>query len=161
MGSDARLPNLADHLFRQAATQGDKRALVFEGRSWSFRDIADQASRLAGGLSRHGVAAGSRVGLMLTSRPEFIFFQQAICALGAVVVPLNIFYQRKDLAHAIDSCDLEYLVIENQFLDRLQEQGPDTTTLRRAFVLGIAQERQTGFLTSADALATTGAPLDK
>ncbi len=154
------MSNLADHLFRQARERGDKRALVYEGSEYSFGDIADRVRKLAGGLAAAGVGVGTRVGLMMHSRPEFIFYQQAIFALGAVVSPLNIFYRRNELVHAIRSCDLEYLIVGEEFVERLPEDDPEgTSSLRRIFVTG--EGAGTGSrLAPASQLASSGTPID-
>ncbi|MBX3579476.1 MAG: AMP-binding protein [Rhizobiaceae bacterium] len=155
------MANLADHLFRQARERGVKRALVFEGEEYTFGEIADRVRRIAGGLSAAGVAVGSRVGLMMHSRPEFIFFQQAIFALGAVVSPLNIFYRRGELAHAVSSCDLQFLIIAEEFVDRLPAAGtPGMETLKRVFVLGAGAPYADDRLVSAEDLQSTGVPID-
>jgi long-chain acyl-CoA synthetase len=131
------MPNLADHLFRQARERSSKPALFFGGEHYTFSEIADNVRRIAGGLAAAGVTIGTRVGLMMPSRPEFIFYQQAIFALGAIVSPLNIFYRTGELAHAIKSCDLEYLVIGSEFLDRLPDRGAaGTETLKHVILLG-------------------------
>jgi long-chain acyl-CoA synthetase len=153
------MANLANHLFRQARERGGKRALVYEGTEYSFSDIADRVRHIAGGLAANGVTAGTRVGLMMHSRPEFIFFQQAIFALGAVVSPLNIFYRRNELAYSVSSCDLEFLVIGEEFVERLPAPGAaGTETLKQIFVLGgnHADPR----LASAEALSSAGTPID-
>lgn len=156
-----RVANLADHLFRQARERGDKRALVFEGTEHTFAGIADRVRRIAGGLAAAGVCVGTRVGLMMHSRPEFIFFQQAIFALGATVSPLNIFYRRNELVHAISSCDLEYLAVGNEFLDRLPVPGtPGTGTLKAIFVLGGEPDSSDQRLVSGDRLADSGKLID-
>ena len=131
------MPNLADHLFRQARERSNKPALFFGGKHYTFSEIADNVRRIAGGLAAAGVTIGTRVGLMMPSRPEFIFYQQAIFALGAIVSPLNIFYRTGELVHAIKSCDLEYLVIGSEFLDRLPDRGTaGTETLKHVILLG-------------------------
>lgn len=155
------MPNLADHLFRQARERGGKRALVFEGQEFSFSDIAERVRRIAGGLAAAGVTVGTRVGLMMPSRPEFIFFQQAIFALGAVVSPLNIFYRRGELAHAVSSCDLQFLIIADEFVDRLPAAGtPGMQTLQRVFVLGAGVPSGDDRLASAEDLQSNGPPID-
>ena len=129
------MANLSDHLFRQERERADKQALHFQDRSWTYGEIARRTRLIAGGLSRMGVEVGSRVGLMMPSRPKFIFTQQAIFALGAIVSPLNIFYRSGEIVHAISSCDLEFLVIDESYLDRLPPRGaPGTQSLRRVFV---------------------------
>ena len=132
------MPNLSDHLFRQARAQGDKVALIYEDERWTFAALADAVLRVAGGLAAQGVGPGTRVGLMVAARPDFIVTQQALFALGAVLTPLNIFYRRADLAHVITSCDLEVLVMDGEFAAHLP-LPEDCGMLRRIFAFGLAQ----------------------
>lgn len=113
------MANLSEHLFRQSRIRPDQIALRFGAKSYTFKDIAEQVRILAGALREAGIGIGTRVGLMMSSRPEFIFYQQAVFALGATFVPLNIFYKAQELLHCTRSCGLEYLILEEQFLDRL------------------------------------------
>jgi long-chain acyl-CoA synthetase len=120
------MPNLADHLFRQARQQPDKIALIYQDDSISFAAMAKHVLQVAGGLAAAGVAAGTHVGLMMPTRPDFIMVQQALFALGAVFTPLNLFYKPGELAHVIESCDLDWLVIANDFVERV----PSGTSLK-------------------------------
>jgi long-chain acyl-CoA synthetase len=144
------LANLADHLFKQAQNRGQKTALIYEGRSYTFADIADRVRATAGGLADVGVGIGTRVGLMLNSQPKFILLQQAVFVLGGVVSPLNIFYKRGDLAHAIFCCDLEILVIGQEFLENLPAIGTrGMESLRLVIALGLDPSRETALVKSA------------
>lgn len=155
-----RVANLADHLFRQERERGGKCALVFEGQRFTFAEVAERVRQFAGGLSAVGVRTGTRVGLMLNSRPEFVFLEQALFALGAIVSPLNIFYRRADLAHALGSCDLEALIIEREFMDRLPVSTMAMTgSLRSILVAGMSPDAETGIVLSADRLEELGEPL--
>ena len=153
------MANLADHLFRQARERGGKKALIFEGAAFTYSDIAGHVRGIAGGLSRLGVGVGTRVGLMMHSRPEFIFYQQAIFALGATASPMNIFYRRSELAHTIASCDLEVLIMAQEFVERLPELGTaETRSLKKIVVAGLPSESQTDMLVSAEAMS--GDPIE-
>jgi long-chain acyl-CoA synthetase len=155
------MPNLADHLFRQARERAAKPAFVFEGEHYTFKDVADRVRLIAGGLAAAGVTVGTRVGLLMPSRPEFIFFQQAIFALGAIVSPLNIFYRKGELVHAVSSCDLEYLVMWGEFLDRLPDPGtPGTETLQHIIVLGSESGASDPRLVRAESLLSGAPTLD-
>lgn len=130
------MANLADHLFRQARERGDKVALVFGEQSWTFAEMADRVRAVAGGLAAEGVATGAHVGLLVTARPEFIFLQQALFALGATVSPLNTFYKESEILHVVESCDLDHLVIAAEFIDRMPPAGEaGTETLRNIIVI--------------------------
>lgn len=155
------MANLADHLFRQAHERGGKIALVFEGTSYTFAEIAERVSRIAGGFAAAGLGVGSRIGLMMSSRPEFIFFQQAAFMIGATVSPLNIFYRRNEIVHVIASCDLEYLLVDAQYAERLPEAGAaGTESLRSVFIFGGDGNALPEGARLAEDLLETGRPLD-
>ncbi len=68
----------------------------------------------------------------MTSSPEFIIYQQAIFALGATFSPLNIYYKMAELAHVIETCRLDHLVIDEEFTDRV----PPESLLRSVIIAG-------------------------
>ena len=155
------MANLADHLFRQVRQRGSKPALFFVDQSLTFAEIADRVRLTAGALASLGVVAGSRVGLMMHSRPEFIFFQQAIFALGATVSPLNIFYKRNEVAHVVQSCELEYLVVGSEFLGQLPDVAAEgTSTLKTIVVDGAMPETSDPRFVSVSALVADARPID-
>jgi long-chain acyl-CoA synthetase len=156
------LPNLADHLFKQAQIRGGKTALIYEERAYTFADIADRVRIIAGGLVDAGVGVGSRVGLMLNSQPEFIFFQQAVFALGGVVSPLNIFYKRNDLAHAISACELEVLIAGREFFESLPEPGSrGAESLKLVVAVGLETTEESAALRSAERVTQKGRAIDR
>jgi long-chain acyl-CoA synthetase len=154
------MPNLAEHLFRQAEDRPGKSALIFGGRSYTFGELRESVRRVAGGLRAMGFEAGAKVGIMLSSRPEFILLQQAAFALGGAVMPLNIHYRTGEIEYALQSCDLDYLVIEGEFVDRLPgELASRCPHLRRILVLDPQDELREGFLTAAEPVFC-GAPIE-
>jgi long-chain acyl-CoA synthetase len=92
------LANRAAHLFASAARHPDKTAILFEGEAITFGELAIQLRSAAASLVAKGIAKGTHVALMMPSCPDFIVVQQALFALGAVVSPLNIQYQRGETA---------------------------------------------------------------
>ena len=116
-----RLANRAGHLFASAARHSDKVAIWFEGRAISFGELAGRVRSAAALLAARKIGHGTHVGIMLPNSPEFIVVQQALFALGAVASPLNTFYRQSEVAHAIASCDLEYLILPPEFADRVPE----------------------------------------
>jgi len=150
------MANLADHLFRQAAAQPDKCVLIFGERRWTFAMLATEVSQLAGDLARLGIGSGTRIGLMVSARPEFILYQQAAFALGAIVVPINIFYRCGEIIHAVTSCDLEWLVIDGAYRDRLPDR-PEVPTLKG--VLALDEAADDGWVRAASRVAGRGVRL--
>jgi len=156
------LANLADHLFRQAEERGSKCALYYEKDTYSFAEIADRVRCIAGGLATANIGIGSHVGLLITARPEFIFFQQALFALGATVTPLNIFYRRNDLLHAIQSCALDCIILGPEFLGVLPAcTAEGAETLKRVILVTDTPDADDPRQVAADRLIEAGIPIDR
>src|SRR5678816_3369962 len=80
---------------------GDREALLFRDRRYSFRQISLEVDRLARGFMHIGVAPGERVCLWLTNCPEWIFAMFALARIGAVHVPVNTRFRVADLLSLI------------------------------------------------------------
>ncbi|WP_327116827.1 AMP-binding protein [Nocardia sp. NBC_01730] len=76
-------------------------ALVFEEREYSRGQLDALTDGLAAILAERGVAAGQRVALMLSNRPEFVIAVQAIWRLGAAVVLISPAWKRDEVTHAL------------------------------------------------------------
>jgi fatty-acyl-CoA synthase len=85
-----------------AARWGDREALVFRDRRYSFRQIAAEVDRLARGLIHIGVGPGEKVALWLLNCPEWIFAMFALAKIGAVHVPINTRFRTVDLAQILE-----------------------------------------------------------
>lgn len=146
------MANRAQALVDQAAREPGRIAIVYEGREISFGELAEQAHAAAGALAAQGVGQGSRVGLMMPAQPEFIVIQYALFVLGAVFAPLNIFYRPAEVAHVVDCCELDYLIVADTLLDRRPPSGDGHTPSLRGVIAS-------GPLLAAAATATPVRPL--
>ncbi len=82
-------PRCLHHLFEEAAARWPAaEAIVDGGRTLSYRDLDERASRLANFLASYGVGTGSRVGLCLPAGADLLISVLAILKAGAAVVPL-------------------------------------------------------------------------
>ena len=87
-------------LVRTGATRFDRKPALlirpfFRTRSWRYRDVAKQVSRVARVLHDAGIGEGDRVILWAVNRPEWGIAFFSVAHLGAVSVPL-------DVRHTID-----------------------------------------------------------
>ena len=119
------MANRATALFEHARQEPERGAILYEGRSISFGELANEAARTATALAQMGISQGARVGLMMPSQPEFIVIQQALFMLGAVFAPLNIFYRPAEVAHVVDCCELGHLIMANSLADRRPTQAAE------------------------------------
>jgi fatty-acyl-CoA synthase len=90
-----------------AKQQGEREALVYShaGVRWTFRQLNDEACRVARGLMAYGVAPGDRVALWATNVPEWIVLQFALAKIGAILVTVNT---------SLRGAEVEYLLRQNE-----------------------------------------------
>ena len=100
-------------LARAAKLHGDRPAIDFLGRRWTYSELAAAVDRVAAGLQAHGIAKGERVGLCLPNTPFFVIGYYAALKIGAVVVNYNPLYVERELENQIrDSGTKLMLVID-------------------------------------------------
>ena len=78
----------------------------------SFAELQRQAQEWAAAFVRMGVRKGDRVALYLCNRPEFVIAYLATLEAGAVMVPINLRYRRRELSHILNDAEPALLIIE-------------------------------------------------
>lgn len=91
----------AGRLFSALEETPGKPAIVFEGRTWTFRDLDLLSRRYARGLAAAGVQKGDRVAVFAESSPEVIVALLGHYRLGALHVPINTRYRGEEVAHIL------------------------------------------------------------
>ncbi|MGH7786662.1 MAG: AMP-binding protein, partial [Candidatus Binatia bacterium] len=89
---------------------GERSALTYEGRHWSFVELRDEVDRAAQGLIAAGIGAGEHVSLWLGNRPEFVFLFFAVAKIGAVLVPINTRFRTRDMGYIVTQSDSTTLI---------------------------------------------------
>jgi acyl-CoA synthetase (AMP-forming)/AMP-acid ligase II len=106
-------------LARSAAASPDADAIVFPDARLSHTALYASARRWARAFIAIGVKPGDHVGLLLTTRPEFVELLFGVALAGAVVVPVNARYQARELAFLLRDADLALLVTTGRVADNL------------------------------------------
>ncbi len=102
-----------------AARRPGETALVFPDSRTSYADLNSSARRWAAALIARGVQPGDNVGILLTTRPEFVEILFGIAMAGAVAVPINARYQPGELAFLVKDADLVCLITTGRVADSL------------------------------------------
>ncbi|MBV8386978.1 MAG: AMP-binding protein, partial [Acidimicrobiia bacterium] len=95
---------------KTAARRADKTALRWRAADggWAeltWREYADQAARVAGGLAALGVKRGERVVLMLRNRPEFHVADMAVLLAGATPISIYNSSSPDQIQYLASHCD--------------------------------------------------------
>lgn len=102
-----------------AARRPQDMALIFPDSRTSYAELNNRARRWAAALIARGVQPGDHVGLLLTTRPEFVDVLFGIAMAGAVAVPVNARYQPGELAFLVKDADLVCLITTGRVADAL------------------------------------------
>ncbi|OMC51333.1 non-ribosomal peptide synthetase [Mycobacterium sp. IS-2888] len=129
---------LADLVSEQAARTPEAIAVSYEGRRLTYRDINEQANRLAHWLIGRGIGSEDRVAVLLDKSPDLVVTALGIAKSGAVYVPVDPTYPRERLDFILGDCDAKLILREpvtdlaaypahDPTEDRLRPLRPDNT----------------------------------
>lgn len=121
--------------FLRQASNGwpDRKALVHEKKSFTYRELFQRVESAKAVLGSHGLEAGQPVAILLANTDSYIVWYLAILDLGAVAVPLNTKLVAREIAFIIGDSGAELVVSEDAFAQRLddvdRERGSGTKRL--------------------------------
>ena len=91
-----------------AALSPEKRCLAYHGRSLTYRQVDDLASRFASGLVSLGLQRGDRVALFMPNMPQFVIAYFGTLEAGGTVVPCSPLYKEKELEYQLRDSGATY-----------------------------------------------------
>jgi long-chain acyl-CoA synthetase len=90
-------------------------AAKFMGGRLTYRELNNLAGCFAAVLAGMGIGRGSRVALNLPNCPQFMIAYSGILKAGAVVVPCNPLYVKRELSHQLNDSGAEVMVTLSRF----------------------------------------------
>lgn len=106
---------LADWLDHCTARFADRPFVITDEVTLTYRQVAEESARLAGGLSALGVQPGDRVGMVMANCAEFVTVKFAIARLGAIAVPFNYLYRSDELRYVLADSGCRVVVTMSHF----------------------------------------------
>lgn len=101
---------------------GDAEAVVMHSGGevirWSYRDLWQESMAVARALCARGVGKGSRVGILMTNRPEYLSSLFGTAMTGATFVVLSTFSTASELEHALNTSGVSLLLYEDRVLKK-------------------------------------------
>jgi long-chain acyl-CoA synthetase len=101
---------LFEYLRADAREHPDKAAIVYYGRTVTYRELDESSDRVAHALSRMGIRKGDRVALFLENCPQYVIAHYGIQKAGAVVVPCSPMFKEWELEHELADSGAEILI---------------------------------------------------
>ena len=99
----------------------NRTALIDDMGELTYTELLDNTRAFARALHRHNIRTGGRIGVMCRNSRALIYALGAKGMLGAKIYLLNVASSPQQLAKSIEEHDLDVLVIDEEFTERLPE----------------------------------------
>ena len=127
---------LGSLLAARAEQEPDREIVRFEETAVTFGELDETASRVANALGALGLQQGDRAAIMLGNRAEYLGLWFGMARAGIVEVPLNTGVRGDMLVHMLNTTGCRLLVIDAQWLERIERIAPSSQTLERSWSSG-------------------------
>jgi crotonobetaine/carnitine-CoA ligase len=131
--ADRTLPAL---LARHATDRPDATFVVDSGGKLSWGRALELARAQSAGFHRLGIERGDTVALILDNRRELLASWFGLAAMGAVEVPVNPANVGERLVHILNQARCREIVVQAEYLERLEAVADRLPAIRRAVVVG-------------------------
>jgi putative long chain acyl-CoA synthase len=137
---DDSLVSLSRSLADQAAKIGDRTFFLWRGRAFTYADANRRVDAVARGLIACGVKPGTRVAVMMKSRPSLLSIVTAVNRLGAVSVLLSPDVPDELAPRALEVGEAELLVVDPENAPRARA----LTGVKLLVLGGVGEPAQSG-----------------
>jgi long-chain acyl-CoA synthetase len=117
------LKSVAQAFDEATARAPDRPAVVFYGRSISYRELREATDRLACALADLGVKKGDRVALYLLNSPQFIIAYFAALKCGATVTPISPVYTSHEVGYQLKDSGARAIICQDILHEKVAKSG--------------------------------------
>ncbi len=128
------ITTIADIVRVHAEERGDKPAMRYGDRSWSYAQLRDESARVAQALLAEAVAPGERVAVLDRNAPEYFTFLFGAAMVNAVTLGVNWRLAPREIEYILEHAETRVLLVGEDFLGHLAKIKLDG--VRRVVVLG-------------------------
>lgn len=112
--------NVGNWVTKWASLHPDRPAIVFEGKTFTYKDLNERVNRTAYMLQGMGIGKGDRVGVLMYNTNQLVEIFFALGKIGAILVPLNTRFVSAELEYIIKDSGLEALILGEAFIGVLE-----------------------------------------
>src|SRR5437764_510311 len=111
-------------MFDEATERAPGRtAVVFYGRSITYRELREATDRLACALAGLGVKKGDRVALYLVNSPQFIIAYFAALKCGAAVTSISPLYTSHEVRYQLEDSGARVVICQDLLYEKVAKCG--------------------------------------
>ena len=132
--------NLASYFLDRNLEEGraHKSAVYYEGKAFSYLDMARLANKVGNALLNLGVEVENRVLIALNDTPEFIATWFGIIKIGAVATDVYSYLQPKDYEYFLNYTRAKVAVVDPSTVGKIESVASECKHLKHLIVVGQA-----------------------
>jgi long-chain acyl-CoA synthetase len=138
VGEEMRLRSFTiyDVYERNGTLLKDQIAIQSENQKTTYRELLDQANKVAGWLNRKGIRKGDRVAILAKNDPQFFALMGGIAAMGAIMVPINFRLSAEEIGYNLTNTEPIMIVVDPDFEKTISDLRPTCGSLREFVTFG-------------------------
>src|SRR5919108_5658896 len=125
--------------------RADRIALHYEGRRFTYAQVAEMVNRVGNALRGFGVEMENRVLLLLYDSPEFAAGFFGAMKIGAVPVPVNTMMRPQDYEYFLNDSRAKVLVAHRPLWDEVAKVRDRLKYLKHVVIVGEPEAGQQAF----------------
>ncbi len=129
--------NTCDFLSIASAICPDRAAVIFEGKRFTFADVAERSNRLANALTGLGVKKGNRVAMLQVNTNQYVESYFAAAKIGAIFVPLNFRAKDDELTYMLNYAEADIVLVGDRYADMVNKMRPNLKTVKQVVSLDV------------------------
>lgn len=118
----------------KASSNGDKVLFRYKDQTYTYAQVNERSNRVGNAFLALGVKKGDKVGIMLPNCTEYLDVWFGLAKIGGVEVPINTAFRGDQLLHVLNSSDVSILVVDRQFLDRIEFIKDELATVDQVII---------------------------
>jgi fatty-acyl-CoA synthase/long-chain acyl-CoA synthetase len=130
---------LSDQVARHARRTPDATAIRHDDTGTSYRDLDQEAGRLARIFGERGIGAGDRVAVLAHNHPVIVVTLLACTRIGAIAVPLNFRCVAAEIEYMLSDCGAVFLIVDAECTSVAAAALPGAGGIRGGLVVGGAR----------------------
>lgn len=106
-------------LRRQTDQFADDTAIIFQDRTYTYKELQEYSDAMAAMLASIGVKQGDHISICLPNCPQYTFSFFGTLTLGAVTVHTSFMYSESELEQQLTDAETETLIVLDAFADKV------------------------------------------
>lgn len=136
-----KMLSLGSILEEAASVSPQKTALVEGEKRWTFGQLNEMSTALAGSLHALGFRKGDRIAIYMKSSTEFVVTFYAVMKIGCIVAWVNPNYRKTEAEFILGNSEAKGIVISREwegydYLDAVLKMKENLPHLRSVFLVG-------------------------